>query len=93
METITYPIANPMVVFREELDDWAILFDPDANETFALDPVSAFIWQRLDGKHSHSDILTELAAVCDAEIPDDATAHLNGFIKELKSKALIGTEV
>jgi len=38
-----YPIANPMVVFREEFDDWAVLFDPDSNETFGLNPVSAFI--------------------------------------------------
>jgi hypothetical protein len=23
------PIANPLIVLREEFDDWAILFDPD----------------------------------------------------------------
>ena len=23
------PIANPLVVLREEFDDWAVLFDPD----------------------------------------------------------------
>ena len=93
METIIYPIANPMVIFREELDDWAVLFDPDANETFALDPVSAFIWQRLDGKHSKADIISELEQACEAGIPDDAVEHLDDFIKELESKSLVGFEV
>ena len=23
------PVANPLLVLREEFDDWAILFDPD----------------------------------------------------------------
>ena len=53
-------IANPMVIHREELDDWAVLFNPDANETYALDPVSSLIWKKLDGEHSIKDILAEL---------------------------------
>ena len=24
------PIANPIVVLREEFDDWAVLFNPDS---------------------------------------------------------------
>lgn len=92
MNNVTYPIANPMVIFREELDDWAVLFDPDANETFALDPVSAFIWQCLDGKHSKTDIITELTAACKDGIPDNAAEHLDDFIAELESKSLVGIE-
>ena len=38
-----YPIANSTIVFREEFDDWAILFDPDTNETLGMNPVSAFL--------------------------------------------------
>ena len=92
MGKINYPIANPMITFREELDDWAILFDPDANETFALDPISAFIWQRLDGNHSREDILAELNSACEAGIPDNAPQHLDDFLAELSSKSLIGIE-
>ena len=25
------PIANPIIVFREEFDDWALLFNPDTD--------------------------------------------------------------
>jgi SynChlorMet cassette protein ScmD len=92
MTATFYPIANPMVIFREELDDWAVLFDPDGSETFALDPVSAFIWQLLDGKHNKSDIISELEQACEAAIPDNATEHLDNFLKELESKSLIGIE-
>ncbi len=28
------PIANPMIVFREEFDDWAVLFNPETGDTF-----------------------------------------------------------
>jgi len=90
MKSTDYPIANPMVVFREELDDWAVLFDPDENETFALDPISAFIWQCLDGKHNKTDILEKLTEICEAGIPDDAADHLDAFLAELESKSLIG---
>ena len=40
MEGIKKPVANPMVVLREEFDDWALLFDPDTNDIFTIDPVS-----------------------------------------------------
>jgi SynChlorMet cassette protein ScmD len=53
-------IANPSVVLREELDDWAILFDPNTGEGFAINPVSAYIWKHLDGKHTVDSILKEL---------------------------------
>lgn len=92
MPAIVYPIANPMVIFREELDDWAVLFDPDANETFALDPVSSFIWQCLDGKHSKTNILEKLAEVCQDGIPENASKHLDAFLAELEGKSLVGYE-
>ncbi len=84
------PIANPMVIFREELDDWGVLFDPESNETFAVDPVSGFIWQLLDGKHNLTDILEKLKQACEDDLPADANQHLTSFIKSLEDKSLIG---
>ena len=85
-------VANPMVIFREELDGWAVLFDPDANETFALDPVSTFIWKLLDGKNSKKDILAKLNESCKDGIPKDASQHLDEFLDDLTNKSLIGFE-
>lgn len=37
------PIGNPLIVLREEFDDWAILFDPGTGDAFGLNPVAVFI--------------------------------------------------
>lgn len=82
-------LANPLIVLREEFDDWAILFDPDTGKAFGVNPVSVFIWQRLDGKHTLADILEELRANCQ-EVPEEAETHIQEFIEDLKSKGLAG---
>ena len=51
------PVANSLVVLREEFDDWAVLFDPDTGNACGLNPVGVFIWKRLDGRHTVPDIL------------------------------------
>ena len=35
------PIANPLIVLREEFDDWAILFDPDTGDAYEDVPEEA----------------------------------------------------
>ena len=86
------PIANPVVVLREEFDDWAILFDPDTGNGFGLNPVSVFIWKRLDGNHTVQDILTELHATC-KDIPETAEREIEDFIKELEEKGYVGDKL
>ena len=86
------PRQNPMVVFREEFDDWAVLFDPDTGETYGLDPVSVFVWKKLDGKHSIKKILAELDEACIDGIPKEAVKDVNDFVDDLTSKGLIGYE-
>lgn len=86
------PVANPLMVFREEFDDWAILFDPDTGNAFGLNPVSAFVWKRLDGKHTVQDILAELRKDCE-DVPDTAEEEINTFIDELLEKGYAGYEI
>ena len=85
------PVSNPTVVFREEFDDWAVLFDPETGEAYGLNPTSAFIWKKLDGEHSLDDILAKLQANCD-NVPEDAEGHMKEFIEGLKEKGLVGYE-
>lgn len=85
-------VANPLVVLREELDDWAILFDPSTGDGFAVNPVSVFIWNRLNGKHTVQDILTELRDNCD-NVPDDAESFVDEFIQDLVKRGLAGYEI
>jgi SynChlorMet cassette protein ScmD len=86
------PTVNPMVVFREEFDDWAVLFDPDTGESYGLDPVSAFIWKKLDGKHDKKSILDNLEKECEGGIPKDAPKHVQDFLGDLEKRGLIGYE-
>ena len=86
------PIVNPMIVLREEFDDWAILFDPDAGEGFGLNPVSVFIWKRLDGKHTLQDIMAELRENCEG-MPEDAKDRVSNFINDLVERGYAGYEI
>ena len=88
---VSKPIANPLIVLREEFDDWAILFDPDSGEGHGLNPVSVFIWKCLDGKHTVEDIMAELRENCD-DMPEDAEKLVETFVKDLVERGFAGYE-
>lgn len=85
------PVANPLVVLREEFDDWAILFDPDTGHAFGLNPISVFVWQRLDGKHTIPEIISEMKNTF-RDVPLEAENHLREFIDNLLENGLAGYE-
>ena len=85
------PIANPMLVLREEFDDWAVLFDPDTGDGFGLNPISVFIWKRLDGKHTIEDIMKEIQENCE-DVPENAEQEVNDFLDELIKRGYVGFE-
>jgi SynChlorMet cassette protein ScmD len=80
------PIANPLIVLREEFDDWAVLFDPDSG------PIGVHIWKRLDGNHSVNDILKDLQEGFE-DVPYEAEGDLQEFIEDLVQRGLVGYEV
>ena len=79
---------NPSVVLREELDDWAILFDPDSNVIFSLNPMGVYIWKCFDGNKTIRDILKTLRTNCES-VPDEAETHIQEFIKDLLQRGLV----
>lgn len=91
MENGKCPIANPVLLIRKELDNWAIIFDPDSNKSVCLNPVSVFVFERLDGKHTVEDIMKELRTEC-SDAPEDAEDSVNGFIDDLLRRGLAGYE-
>ncbi|MBN2199962.1 MAG: SynChlorMet cassette protein ScmD [Candidatus Aminicenantes bacterium] len=86
------PVANPQVVLREEFDDWAVLFDPDTAEGFAVNPVGVLIWKELDGNHDIADIVRVVREKCE-NVPEDVETHCREFVDSLIRKGLVGTEV
>ena len=85
-------VVNPDVVFRQEFDDWAVLFEPDTGETYGLDPVSAYIWKMLEEKSTNEAILSALEKECEDGIPEDAPQHIVDFIADLEKHGLVGRE-
>jgi SynChlorMet cassette protein ScmD len=83
------PLFNSLLVFRE--DNRGVLYDPDLGNAFTLDPVSSFIWQRLDGKHSIADITEELREDC-SDMPNDAEFFVKSFIQDLVDRGFAGYE-
>lgn len=91
MEKNNNPMANPLLVLREEFDDWAVLFDPDTGDSFGFNPVSVFIFKRLDGKHTLEDIMKELRGEC-KNVPEDADTFVRTFIEDLVQRGMAGYE-
>ncbi len=79
------PVMNPLLVLREEFDDWAVLFDPDTGNAFGMNPTSIFVWKHLDGKHTARDIEGKLRANYD-DVSDEVSVHIQEFISDLKDR-------
>ncbi len=86
------PIANPVVVLREEFDDWAILFNPDTADAVVTNPVGVVVWKLMDGRHSPEEILAEVRDRF-ADVPDAAHDHVTAFIEELVERGFVGYEL
>ena len=80
---------NPSVVFRENFDDMAIVYNPESGKAFGLNQVGVLIWKLFDGRHTFRDILGEVDKSC-FNTPENADEHLRGFITELLDQGLIG---
>ena len=92
MKKESKPIANPLIVLREEFDDWAILFDPDTGNAFGLNPTGVYLWKLLDGGHTVEDMIRDLRR--DAEdVPVEVSDHVSEFVEELTKRGLAGHEV
>lgn len=78
-------VANPNIVFREEFDDWALLFNPENGAVIGLNPIGTFIRKRLDGSHSILDITSEINEHFD-EVPPNMENEVQNFVDELVKK-------
>ena len=86
------PIANPIVVLREEFDDWAILFNPDTGDAVGINPVGVTVWKRMDGRRSIGDIVSEIGNDFD-NVPDAALEEISAFVDKLAEEGFVGYEL
>lgn len=83
------PIANPIVVLREEFDDWAILFNPDTAAAVGINPVGVSVWKQMDGRRSLQEIVSEIEATFD-DAPEAALSEITAFVNKLADDGFVG---
>ena len=86
------PVANPLVVLREEFDDWAILFNPETADAMGINPVGVAVWKQLDGSHSIEEVVAGLGERF-AEVPDAAGKDITAFVNQLVELGFVGYEL
>ena len=86
------PIANPIVVLREEFDDWAVLFNPDTAEAAGINPVGVAVWKRMDGRNSLAEIVAEVKNSFEG-VPDAAVQEISAFVDRLAESGFVGLEL
>jgi SynChlorMet cassette protein ScmD len=83
------PLANPMIVLREESDNWALLFNPDTSDIIVINPVGVTVWKMLDGKNRYDEILENLRDSF-SEVPDSAMHDIEAFVGDLEMQGFVG---
>ena len=86
------PIANPVVVLREELDKWAVLFNPDTADAVGINPVGIVIWRLMDGQRKVDDIVAEVKNSF-SDVPEVVDQDITSFIDDLTERGFVVYEL
>jgi SynChlorMet cassette protein ScmD len=86
------PIANPIVVLREEFDDWAVLFNPDTAYALGTNPVGVAVWKLMDGRRSIEDIVSKIKNSFE-DTPDGTSKEIAAFVDTLAENGFVGLEL
>ena len=92
MEQDMQPIKNPGAVFREEFDEWGVLFSQDSCATLALNPTGVMLWKLIDGKRSFREIVDEFTRRL-GDAPDSVTNDVQAMMDILVQDGFAGYEV
>lgn len=83
------PVANPIVVLREEFDDWAVLFNPDTAGAVGINPVGVAVWKLMNGKRSLGEIAAHVKAQF-YDVPETVDEELSDFVGNLAESGFVG---
>jgi SynChlorMet cassette protein ScmD len=86
------PIANPVVVIREEFDDWAVLFNPDTAGAVGINPVGVTVWKLMNGERNLEEIVTHVKEEFD-DVPETVDEEVTDFVSNLTENGFVGYEL
>ena len=73
---------SPALVLREESDDYAILYNPDTTEAYAINPIGVQVCRMLDGAHTVSDLAASIREEF-SDVPENVEGDIREFIGAL----------
>jgi len=80
-------VAKPGIVLEVETDNWGILFNPETDFSFGINPVSVFIWKQMETGHRLQDLVKKVVENC-TNVPDGVEEDVTQFIETLLEKEL-----
>ncbi len=86
------PITNPVVVLREEFDDWAVLYNPDTPYAAGTNPVGVAVWKLMDGRRSIKEISSTIKNSFE-NTPDNVGKEIADFVDMLAKNGFVGLEL
>jgi SynChlorMet cassette protein ScmD len=86
------PMANPLVVLREEFDDWAVLFHPDTARVLGINPVGVAVWKGLDGNSNLGKIISGIKDGFEG-VPENVFEEITRFVNTLWEEGFVGYEL
>ncbi len=82
-------VQSPDVVLREEDQDGALLFNPDANQVRVINHTGLFVWKLCDGNHNLTRILDALRATYDGIPEDQLESQVSLFMDDMRKSGFI----
>ena len=92
MEMTDKPIANPIVVLREEFDDWAVLFNPDTAGAVGINPVGVAVWKLMNGERNLENIVEEVRDRF-VDVPETVFEEVSAFVSNLAESGFVGYDL
>ena len=78
---------NSSILWRE-LDGEAVLLSPSAGSSYNLNSVGTFIWKRLNGKNTPTDIATAICEVYEVEF-EQALQDVQAILADMRTNNLL----
>lgn len=82
---------TPGIVLREELDDWALLFNPDSGKVAGINAIGVVLWKILKEHHTPSGIIRAMEDYIE-EIPTDVENHVIEYLSTLSERGFVTIE-
>ena len=83
---------NPVVVLREEFDDWAVLYNPDTAAAVGINPIGVAIWKLVDGRCSAPQIVQKVLETYD-QVTETAPQEITQYLDQLVADGFLGLQV